>query len=88
MNTGKKQASDPAYNLFAQYFAAKLNYAAGAQQCPLATTAIADAQALLDAINFTGTGTYKNTMTDAQKTQANTLAGILDSYNNNTLVCP
>ena len=88
MNTGKKLASDPAYNLFAQFFAAKLNYAAGAKQCPAATQAIADAQALLDAINFIGTGTYASTMTSAQKTQANTLAGILDSYNNNTLVCP
>ena len=88
MTTGKKLASDPAYNLFAQFFAAKLNYAAGAQQCPAATTAIAQAQALLDAINFTGTGTYKNSMTAQQQTQANTLAGILDSYNNNTLACP
>jgi len=88
MNTGKKMASDPAYNLFAQFFAAKLNYAAGAKQCPAATQAISDAQTLLDAINFTGTGTYANKMTAAQKTQANTLAGILDSYNNNTLVCP
>ena len=86
--TGKKMASDPAYNLAAQFFAAKLNYAAGAQQCPAATTAIAQAQTLLDAINFTGTGSYKNSMTAQQQTTANTLAGILDSYNNNTLACP
>jgi len=86
--TGKKMASDPAYNLAAQFFAAKLNYAAGAKQCPAATTAIAQAQALLDLINFTGTGAYKASMTVQQQTQANTLAGILDSYNNNTLACP
>jgi hypothetical protein len=85
--TGKKMASDPAYNLAAQLLAAKMNITSGAEFCPAATTAIADAQALLDLINFTGTGTYANTMTAAQKTQANTLAGILDSYNNNTL-CP
>jgi hypothetical protein len=86
--SGKKMASDPAYNLAAQLFAAKLNYAAGAKQCPAATTAIAQAQALLDAINFTGTGAYKNSMTAQQQTLANSLAATLDSYNNNTLACP
>jgi hypothetical protein len=85
--TGKKLASDPAYNLAAQFFAAKLNYASGAQQCAGATTAIAQAQALLDLINFIGTGSYKNSMTGAQQTLANNLAAILDSYNNNTLAC-
>lgn len=88
ISTGKKMASDPAYNLAAQFFAAKLNYAAGAKQCPLATTAIAQAQALLDAINFTGIGAYKASMSAAQQTLANSLATTLDSYNNNTLACP
>ena len=87
MNTGTKKASDPAYNLAAQLIAAKLNYAAGAEQCAAATTAINDAQTLLDAINFTGTGSYAATMTAQQKADANTLAATLDSYNNNTL-CP
>jgi len=86
MNTGKKMASDPAYNLAAQFIAAKLNYAAGAGQCAAATTAIASAQTLLDAVNFTGTGSYKN-MSPANATLANQLAATLDSYNNNTL-CP
>ena len=86
MNTGKKAASDPAYNLAAQFIAAKLNYAAGAEQCTAATNAIAAAQTLLDAINFTGTGSYKN-MSSANATLANSLAATLDSYNNNTL-CP
>ena len=85
--TGQKRANDPAYNLAAQLLAAKLNVTAGAGTCAAALTAIADAQALLDLIGFTGTGSYTTTMTAAQKTQANTLAGILDSYNNNTL-CP
>jgi len=86
MNGGKKAASDPAYNLAAQFIAARLNYAAGAGQCQAATTAIAAAQTLLDAINFTGTGTYKN-MSAAQKTLANSLATTLDQYNNGNL-CP
>ena len=87
VNNGKKMASDPAYNLAAQLLAAKLNYTAGATQCTDATNAINAAQALLDLINFNGTGPYKNVMTAAQQTQANTLAGTLDSYNNNNL-CP
>jgi hypothetical protein len=86
MNSGKKLASDPAYNLAAQFIAARLNYAAGAGQCPAATTAIASAQTLLDDINFTGTGNYKN-MSAAQKTLANSLATTLDQYNNGNL-CP
>jgi hypothetical protein len=84
MNTGKKYASDPAYNLAAQFIAAKLNLAAGAETCTAVTTAIASAQTLLDAINFTGTGQYKS-MSKANATLANQLAATLDSYNNNTL---
>jgi hypothetical protein len=87
INSTKKAASDPAYNLAAQFLAARLNYAAGATQCAAATTAIASAQTLLDAINFTGTGSYRNTMTAQQISDANALAATLDSYNNNTL-CP
>jgi hypothetical protein len=85
--SGKKMASDPAYNLAAQLLAAKLNITAGAGFCTDATNTIALAQALLDAINFTGTGAYKASMTPTQITNANNYAGILDSYNNNTL-CP
>jgi hypothetical protein len=85
--SGQKKASDPAYNLAAQLLAAKLNIQAGAATCPAANTAIASAQTLLDAINFTGTGSYKSTMTATQIALANSLAATLDSYNNNTL-CP
>jgi len=87
MVTGKKMASDPAYNLAAQFIAAKLNVLAGASTCQAATDAIAAAQTLLDAVNFTGTGSYKSSMTASQITLANSLAATLDSYNNNTL-CP
>ena len=84
--TGKKMASDPAYGLAAQLLAAKLSVSAGAGlQCNV-TQLISDAQTLLDLINFTGTGAYAASMTAAQKTLANTLAGQLDKYNNNT--CP
>jgi hypothetical protein len=86
MNSGKKMASDPAYNLAAQLLAAKLNLAATGA-CPAAVTAINAAQALLDAINFTGTGTYANKMTAQQKALALQLATTLDQFNNNIL-CP
>jgi hypothetical protein len=87
MNSGKKLASDPAYNLVAQFMAAKLNYAAGAKQCAAATTTLGLAQTLLDAINFTGTGTYKSSMSALQISNANSYATTLDQYNNN-LLCP
>lgn len=83
--TGKKMASDPAYNMAAQLLAADLNVVAGAGLCPAASQAIADASALLLAISFTGTGKYATTMTAAQISQANTLASTLDAYNNNLL---
>jgi len=81
----KKAASDPAFNMVAQLFAAKLNYASGAQQCNAASAAMTQAQALLVTIGFNGL--THTTLTAAQATTLNTLAGILDKYNNNTLVC-
>jgi hypothetical protein len=81
--TGKKMASNEAYNLAAQLVATRLNFAAGSGQCGAAVTAANQAQALLDLINFTGTGNYN--LTPAQKTLANQLATILDDYNNNRL---
>jgi hypothetical protein len=85
IKTGKKMASDPGFNLAAQLLAARLNIVAGAGSCTDANTAIANGQALLDLVNFTGTG--KTTMTAQQAADANTIAGILDAYNNNQL-CP
>ena len=54
IDTGKKMASDPAFNLAAQLLAAKLNLVAGAGSCGAAASAIADAQALLAAVHFNG----------------------------------
>jgi hypothetical protein len=84
--TGKNKASDAAYGLAAQLLAAKLNVTAGADVCPAATNAINGGQALLDAINFTGTGNYLKAPS-ANRTAALGFAATLDSYNNNTL-CP
>jgi hypothetical protein len=83
IDTGAKMASDPAFNLAAQLLAAKLNIVADAGTCAAANTAITQAQALLDAINFNGI--THTVMTSTQKTQANALASTLDRYNNNTL---
>ena len=83
--TGKKMSSDPAYNLAAQLLAADLNFAAAAGKCGAAITAVSQAQALLQAINFTGTGSYTSKMTAAQIAQANSLATTLDNYNNDRL---
>jgi hypothetical protein len=83
ISDGKKMSSDPAFNLAAQLLAAKLNIQAGAGSCGLAATAMNDAQALLDVVNFDGNG--HGTMSSAQVSQANSLATKLDRYNNNTL---
>jgi hypothetical protein len=50
--------------------------------CSALTNAIASADALLNTIGFDGNTSYSTTMTASQRTQANTLAGILDRYNN------
>jgi hypothetical protein len=87
--TGKKKASDAAYNLATALLAAKLNFAAGAATCQAAQDAALSAQALLDQINFTGTGDYLTSKAKgAQATlrnQALALQAILDDYNNNEL---
>ncbi|MFN2471622.1 MAG: hypothetical protein ABR583_11690 [Gaiellaceae bacterium] len=81
VNTGANMASHPAYNLAAHLLAAKLNVVAGATTCANVSNAINQAQALLDAVNYTGTGSPM--MTAAQASKAGTLASILDRYNNN-----
>ncbi|HEU4507265.1 MAG TPA: hypothetical protein VFR78_03435 [Pyrinomonadaceae bacterium] len=82
---GKKMASDPAFNLAAQLLAAKLNVQAGAGICPPVVTAITQAQNLLYAVGFNGTGSYLKKMNPAQAALANCLATWLDDYNNNRL---
>ncbi len=78
---GGKMASDAAYGLAAQLLAAKLNVQANAITCGTVTSAIANGQALLDAIGFTGTGTYLKA-SSANRTLALSLAATLDAYNN------
>ena len=82
--TGKKKASDPAFNLASQLLAAIANDSAGAYVCPVAGQAILDGQALLVSAGFNGKGDYfkKN---PAGAAQANSLARTLDAYNNGTL---
>jgi hypothetical protein len=82
----KKKANDAAYGLAAQLLAAKLSVSAGAGTCAAATNAIAGGQALLDAINFNGTGNYL-VKASANRTAALGYASTLDAYNNNNL-CP
>jgi hypothetical protein len=83
IDTGKKMASDSAFNLAAQLLAASLNVKAGALTCPNTISAINDAQALLSAVHFNGITHDK--LSAAQTSQANSLATTLDRYNNNLL---
>ncbi|HVM05142.1 MAG TPA: hypothetical protein VM242_08220 [Acidimicrobiales bacterium] len=89
--TGKKMASDAAYGLAAQLLAARLNVVADAGTCAAAITAMNQGQALLDSINFTGTGDYLGPKVKGStltlRNQALAYADTLDRYNNNTL-CP
>jgi hypothetical protein len=84
---GSSRAGDPIYNFVAQLVGAKLNVAAGAGTCAALNTALGDAQTLLLAISFDGTGSYKakNALTDAQRATAVSLNTILTSYNEGTL---
>jgi hypothetical protein len=82
---GQKKASDAFFNLASQYVAAVLNVQGGASTCNgQATTLINTAQALMQAVGFNGAGTTV-TPTSAQTSQALSLAGLLDQYNNGLL---
>jgi hypothetical protein len=88
--SGKKYASDPAYNMAAQLLAAMLNYRAGAvpistAYCPAYWQAIESGNALLKTISFDADEPYAKTLTSAQATAANTLATLLDKYNNDNI---
>jgi uncharacterized repeat protein (TIGR01451 family) len=88
IDTEKKMASDGAYGLAAQLLAAIANDTVGAGVCQEAGQAMIDGQNLLQAISFDGTGSYlkgKKTIAGYSGSDANTLADILDSYNNGTL---
>jgi hypothetical protein len=90
----KKRASDAAYGLAAQLLAAQANLTAGAVTCTEVQDAVVDANDLLTAIGFDGTGSYlgkvpKNDKDGIaeDKAEALRLATALDEYNNG-LVCP
>jgi hypothetical protein len=76
----KKMASDPIFNLAAQYVAAKLNIGAGAGTNGNVLCNITSAQLLMDAVDFNGLTHLA--LTAAQTTKANALAQLLDDYNN------
>ena len=84
VDTAKKMASKPAFNLAAQLLAAKLNIVAGAGACQTAIDTINAAQAFLAFIDFLGVEDGKK-LSAAQSAKANNWATILDKYNNNTL---
>jgi hypothetical protein len=81
INTGTKKASDPAFNMAAQLVAAELNYTAGAGQTTAASSAINQAVLLLGKYHFDGK--THTAISAADKATMNTLATILDNYNNN-----
>jgi CSLREA domain-containing protein len=86
---GKSKSSDAAYELAAQLLAARFDLGAGAETCSAVQTNLVDGQALLDLINFTGSGDYlgskvKGALLTLRK-QALVIATNLDSYNNGNL---
>ena len=91
VDRAKNMASDGAYNLASQLLAAHLNEDAGAEWCPAAADAVLAGQALLDQVNFNGTGSYLGPKVKgdllALRNQALALANTLDQYNNGNL-CP
>ena len=84
----KKKASDPLFNMAAQYVAAKLNIIGGAGSCPNADAAITSALNLLTKYAFNGGSSgngYTGNLTAADKALANSLNTTLDQYNNGLL---
>lgn len=81
IGTGKKMASDPAFNLAAQLVAAELNFTAGAGKTGVALTAVNQSVVLLGKYKFNG-NTHTN-ISNADAATMNSLATTLDNYNNN-----
>ena len=81
IDTNKKMASDPAFNLAAQLLAAELNFTAGAAKNGTVISAVNQAVLLLGKYKFDGKTHTK--ISAADTTTMNNLATILDNYNNN-----
>ena len=82
VNTGVSMSSNPFYKLARNLLAARLNLAGGSLPCAGVANAVNQGQALLDAVNYTGTNASFPTATAAQKATALSLATTLDNYNN------
>ena len=90
VNSGKKMANDAAYALAAQLLAAKANTSPGVDAgCTPAdfATKVAEADALLTAIGFDGSGSYLRPK-DAEYSDAQALASYFDDYNNGLFCAP
>ena len=85
--TNKKKSSDAVFNMVAQLVAARLNIVAGAASCPNLNDIINNAQTFLVAHNFNGESYTPANLSNAQADYLNTLATLLDVYNN-TSACP
>jgi len=92
--SGKKQASDPLFNMAAQLVGAELNVAAGAGVCGPVVNAYGQANVLLGKYKFDGFS-YTGKLSAADSTLGNCLATWLDDYNNDratacsvTRTCP
>jgi hypothetical protein len=83
VKSGKKQASDPLFNMAAQLLAVELNLQKGSGKCAGLDTKRAEAQAFLNSYNWDGTGTYKYKAGDAAA--INALGTYFDKYNNDLL---
>ena len=86
MNCSSTKAQDAVGCLAGHLLATKLNIANGSLVCGNLAQVVADADALLTSINYSGpTGKY--TLTTAQRALAISLKTKLDKYNNN-ISCP
>lgn len=86
-NNNKKMASDAAYTLARALLATQANFAAGASTCAQIDAAAVEGESILDAVNFTGVGSYFSGGSMAiYRTRALAVAALLDKYNNG-LVC-
>jgi hypothetical protein len=81
---GPKHSNDAAYTLAMHLLAAQLNFGAGAETCDAALDAVLAGEALLDELDFDGTGTYLRGGGPATQ-EALALANTLDAYNNGEL---